>query len=84
MDIEQGNIITTDMIHQLHRGMTYAEVRELMGTPVLLNTFNDERANYVYTFKPGNGRMSESYITLTFIKNILVDIRGNVYPTCGK
>lgn len=77
MDVEQGNIITSDMVNRLHRGMTYNQVKELMGTPVLLNTFDDNTVHYVYTFKPGNGRMTEYYLTLTFRKNILVEITCN-------
>lgn len=75
MEIEQGNIITDDTINKLHLGMTQAEVKELMGTPVLLNTFKDNRADYVYTFKPGYGNMNEKYITLLFRNGRLSEIK---------
>lgn len=71
MDIEQGNIITQDMLNQLHRGMSRAQVVALMGSPVTQNTFNDNRVDYIYTFKPGCGQMTASYLILTFINDRL-------------
>lgn len=68
MDIEQGNIITEDNLSHLHRGMTKAQVEEVMGTPTLINTFNSDRVTYVYTFKPGRGVMQEKQVTLLFSK----------------
>lgn len=80
MDIEQGNIITPDMISQLHPGLTLKEVKDIMGPPMLMNTFNDDRVDYVYSFKPGGGTMTEKYITLNFNKRgVLKEINGNMY-----
>lgn len=81
MNIEQGNILTPQLVSKIHTGMTEAQVKEILGTPVLLNTFNDNRIDYVYTMKPGHGTMEEKYITLTFRKNRLENIGGNMYST---
>lgn len=77
MDIEQGNIITQQQLNHLHLGMSRSQVISLLGTPVLLNTFNDDRMDYVYTFKPGNGYMMEKYVVLTFKRGSLRDIKTN-------
>jgi len=74
-DIQQGNIYTPRMINRLHRGMTPFEVKHIMGNPVLENTFADQRMNYVYTFKPGKGKMTQKRVTLTFKRNRLVAIQ---------
>lgn len=66
MNIEQGNTLTPEMAHALHTGMSVAEVKELMGTPTLLNTFNENRIEYVYRYQPGRGEVIEKYIILTF------------------
>lgn len=79
MDIEQGNVITPEMAGKLHKGMTETQVKEIMGSPMLMNTFNDHRIDYVYTLKVGHGTMSEKYITLIFRNNRLQDISGNMY-----
>ncbi|MEO8400936.1 MAG: outer membrane protein assembly factor BamE [Gammaproteobacteria bacterium] len=79
MDIEQGNIITPEMVSSLHTGMTKEEVKEIMGTPMLLNTFDDDRVSYVYTFKPGHGTQTEKMVTLIFRGNRLKEINSSLY-----
>jgi outer membrane protein assembly factor BamE len=81
MDIQQGNVITQETVNQLHPGMNEAKVREIMGNPLLLNTFSDQRIDYVYTYKPGHGQMTEKYVTLVFKGGILKEINGNMYST---
>jgi outer membrane protein assembly factor BamE len=79
MDIEQGNVLTPNMVSQIHTGMSQDQVKEILGTPVLLNTFSDNRVDYVYTYKPGYGKMQEQYITLIFQNGRLKTINGNMY-----
>ncbi len=71
VDIQQGNLFTPDMVSRLHPGMTMAQVKNVMGTPVLMNTFNGNRVDYVYTYKPGWGATTEKYVTLVFRKGRL-------------
>ena len=47
--IQQGNIITQAMVDQLKPGITREQVAYIMGEPVLRNTFDDDRWDYVYT-----------------------------------
>jgi outer membrane protein assembly factor BamE len=84
MDIEQGNIVTQEMVNRIHTGMTMQQVKDIMGDPVLLNTFADNRVDYVYTFSPGYGNMAEKYITLTFSRGRLRSIGGNMYSQVMK
>jgi outer membrane protein assembly factor BamE len=79
MDIQQGNVITPEMTHRLHTGMSESQVKEVMGTPMVLNTFNDNRIDYVYTFKPGGKKMTEKKITLMFRNGILQNISEDNY-----
>lgn len=81
MNIEQGNIINPLTVQQLHTGMSVGEVKSLMGTPLLINTFRDDRVDYVYTTMPGGKKMTETYVTLIFRKGYLVQISGNLYST---
>ena len=72
--IEQGNVITDKMVTQIHKGMTQNQVEKIMGTPILTNTFNDDRINYIYTFKPNTGKQVKKCLTLTFAKGKLIKI----------
>ncbi len=57
--IQQGNVITQDMVSRLKVGMTQNEVQFILGTPVLHATFEDHRWDYIYTYKPKNHRETE-------------------------
>jgi outer membrane protein assembly factor BamE len=47
-DVQQGNIITKDMVEQLRTGMTRDQVRFLLGTPMLTDIFHQDRWDYPY------------------------------------
>lgn len=79
MDIEQGNVTTPEMVNRLHTGMSFEQVKNLMGNPVLVNTFTDNRVDYVYTMKKGHAEMTEQYVTLIFRGKTLKEIKGNMY-----
>lgn len=74
MPIEQGNVIKPEMTDRLHVGMTSWEVRDIMGSPVLLNTFSENRMDYIYTFNPGRGPVEEKKVVLEFQGDKLVAI----------
>jgi outer membrane protein assembly factor BamE len=77
LEVEQGNIITPEMVGQIHKGMTDGEVRRIMGNPVTLNIFTPNRMEYVYTYQLGDLPRSEHRLTLIFaggkIANIIQD-----------
>lgn len=75
MDIEQGNVITPDMVSQLHTGMSEARVKDIMGPPMLVNTFTPNRVDYVYTYKPGYGARQEKSVALWFKNGRLINIK---------
>ena len=66
VDVQQGNIITSKMRKQLTVGMSRADVEHLLGEPVLIDTFNSDRYNYVYDFNDGKSRKSEQRLTVIF------------------
>ncbi len=84
MDIEEGNVLTQEQINHLHRGMSQADVKNLLGTPMVLNTFRDNRMDYVYSMKTGQGKVSIQEVTLTFQRNKLVGISSNTYSEFNK
>ena|SRR3990167_10637604 len=75
LDVEQGNIFNSAEVDKLHRGMTEAEVKNILGTPVLTNIFTPNRMVYVYTSKPGRGELTKERITLIFQQGRLQEIQ---------
>ena len=79
LDIQQGNVVSQKEIAQLERGMTKREVRYVMGTPLVIDPFHDDRWEYFYSFKPGNKREPDQRrITLVFAGDRLDHISGDV------
>lgn len=72
--IQQGNVITPETVAQLKRGMTKAQVFNLMGTPVLVDAFRKNRSLYVYTLLPKKGKYESKRVTVYFSGDRVVDI----------
>ncbi len=48
IDVQQGNYIDKEMIAQLKPGLTRAQVRFILGTPLIADPFNPDRWDYLY------------------------------------
>lgn len=79
-DIQQGNIITQEKVDQLKPGMSKRQVRYLLGTPMLVDVFHQNRWDYVYTMTKGWGDMEEKRMALFFQNDALTQIDGDYKP----
>jgi outer membrane protein assembly factor BamE len=86
IDVQQGNVITQQMVAQLRLGMDKKKVRFVMGTPIIQDTFHSNRWDYVYTFHEGGARVDERrLITAIFNEDgNLVNLEGNITPALGR
>ncbi len=66
IDIQQGNIITEEMLQQLEPGMSMAQVRYIMGSPMIVDTFNPQRWDYIYSIQPGRKARYQKRLSLYF------------------
>jgi outer membrane protein assembly factor BamE len=80
-DIQQGNFISREMVSQLKEGMTRDQVRFVLGTPLLTDVFHSDRWDYPFRMAKGNGEMTTSRVTLTFVDDKLTRIVGGDLPT---
>ncbi len=78
IDIHQGNIVNQDMVDQLEPGMDKARVRYIMGSPMLVDVFHQERWDYIYLYRPGRGEPEQRRITLHFRDDKLDRVDGDV------
>jgi len=83
VDIQQGNVLTEEMLAQLTPGMEKRKVRFLLGTPLLVDTFNQDRWDYIYTFARRGGTIEQRQITLFFEDERLARIEGDVHRGDG-
>lgn len=52
-DLDQGNVVTKEMVDKLKLGMTPSQVRYVLGTPMIADTLNAKRWDYLYDYVPG-------------------------------
>ena len=79
-DIQQGNVVTKEMLSRLEPGMEKRKVRFLLGTPLVVDTFNQNRWDYVYTFNPLYGDLVQRRVSLFFDNERLARLDGDVQP----
>lgn len=60
IDIQQGNVLTQDMVAQLKPGQTRDQVRFILGSPLISDIFHKNRWDYVYHFRDGRSGKTES------------------------
>lgn len=67
IDVQQGNVLTQEMVSQLKPGQTKDQVRFILGTPVLADVFHANRWDYVYRLQKGStGLVEERKFTVFF------------------
>ena len=60
IDVQQGNVLTQEMVGQLKPGQTRDQVRFILGSPLLTDIFHRDRWDYVYRFRDGRTGAVES------------------------
>ena len=80
MDIQQGNVVTSKMMLQLRPGMSKSQVRFIMGTPLIQDSFHSNRWDYFYQMRKAGKIIEQRRVILDFENEALARVRGDVIP----
>ena len=83
IDLQQGTILTQEMVDQLKPGMTQRQVRFVLGTPLIADTFNQNRWDYFYRLRDANSKVTQERISIFFENDALSKITGDFAPGGG-
>ena len=89
MEIQQGNEIDSEMLLKLKPGMTKSQVKFILGTPLIADSFHKDRWDYLYVInkydstKNKLGFAERRHVVLNFEKELLKGITGEVIPSKG-
>lgn len=80
IDVQQGNYVTQDLVDRLKPGMTKAEVKQILGTPLLTDVFHANRWDYYFSNVKGGKVADRSRLTVLFEGDKLASLAGGVRP----
>lgn len=80
LSVQQGNVITQEMVDRLKPGMTRNQVEFVMGKPVLGDPFNDDQWVYIYTLEVPDYFNQVFKMVLAFEDDTLATISGDYIP----
>jgi outer membrane protein assembly factor BamE len=80
IDINQGNYLSQDMVDRLKPGMTEAQVRQILGTPLVESPFRKDRWDYVYEYARGGHVLEHRTFTVYFADGKVARWEGDELP----
>lgn len=79
IDIPQGNYLEQKNIDKIQIGMTKEQVKFILGSPVVVDAFDNDTWNYVYRFKSGTSKKldKQKVFTIKFEDEKLISAEGD-------
>lgn len=78
INVQQGNIITQEMLDTLKPGMTQKQVHFVLGKPVIENLFDETLENYVYTYQKAGGEIQQQTIKIYYENDLFSRYEGTL------
>ena len=72
----QGNVIEQKQLDKLELGMTREQVRFLLGTPIAVSPFRDDRWDYLGYYKSPRGKASNRVVSIHFVDGKVSQMDG--------
>ena len=81
VDVIQGNFISKEQVEALKPGMSRAQVKDVLGTPLVASLFHSDRWDYVFTLKR-QGIEPQAFKYAVFFKGDQLErFEGDSMPT---
>ena len=80
INVEQGNVVNEEMVEKLRPGLNKRQVRYIMVTPLIEDSFHADRWDYRYLLRNGNETLAETRLTLWFDGDELARAEGPDAP----
>lgn len=66
VEVVQGNVLTKEMVARVQPGMPKAQVRDLLGSPLLTDIFHESRWDYPFTIRRQGAAPQQRLVVATF------------------
>jgi len=74
LEVVQGNVITREQAALVKPGMTRAQIRDVLGSPLLMDPFHTDRWDYVFTIRRQGAQPQARQVVVRFNGDILDSI----------
>lgn len=81
IDIIQGNFVSSEQAAAVKPGMPRAQVRDILGTPLLASAFHTNRWDYVFSLARPGQPVQQRKLTAFFKDDLLDRIESDELPT---
>lgn len=82
IEVVQGNVVTREQIAFLKPGMNRAQVRDVLGSPLLADAFHADRWDYVFTIRRQGAEPQSRHIVVRFDGDLFKSVdTGGELPT---
>ncbi len=80
-DVVQGNFVSREQRQFLRPGMTRAQVRDVLGTPLVSSVFHADRWDYAFSIRRQGVPPQQFRLTVHFSNDVLSLIEGDELPS---
>jgi len=80
IDVQQGNYVTEDVVARVKTGMTKAEVRQILGTPLVADIFHANRWDYYFSSVKNHKAENRTLLSVFFENDKVSAVKGESHP----
>lgn len=81
IEIVQGNVVTSEQAARVKPGLTRAQVRDILGTPLITDPFHADRWDYVFTIRRDGLPSQRRSVVVWFDGDALKSIEAPELPS---
>ncbi len=81
IEVVQGNFVSKEQVEALKEGMTRNQVRDILGTPLLVSIFHSNRWDYVFTLHRQGVDSQARRLSVFFKGDVLERFEGDTMPS---
>lgn len=81
VEVVQGNALTKEQVAQIKPGQTRTQVRDILGSPLLTDSFHTDRWDYVFTIRRQGTEPQQRQVVVLFDGDRLKSIDAQELPS---
>lgn len=81
MEVVQGNVVTQEVMAQIQPGLGRAQVRDILGTPLLADVFHENRWDYVFTIARQGVPAQQRKVSVFFKNDVVERFQADALPS---